>query len=608
MKNQSGRKKGLWAILAPVTFEMSFAVLLAATGAISLIASLTLLSFILSNLLLETPVVLWGLEMDLVNTIGLLALMTVIAFSARLGAFVVSHMGALRLEQILRTDLSLHLAQVPLGYVLMSGSGALKKVMQNDVRELHAFVADSVPIIAKCALAPVVTLFILFWVDYRLALASMAVLVIGMIIMSFAMKDSAYYRDLYERSQSDINKAVIEFVQAMPVVRTFDDGSQSFRRYNHALFHFRDNLNAWVGQTRLSAKLGMIILSPLPTLLAVFITGIYCVNNGTMELSALILALFLSTGMADAFMPVMWLQTFIKKSQASAIRIFEVLEVKALPQAEKSRLPENHSVVFDQVFFSYETTQQDALKKNTPQDALKNISFTVPQGSVSALVGPSGAGKSTVAKLIPRFWDVTGGSIRIGNVDIREMHSEVLMNHVSFVFQDTFLFHDTIYNNIRMANPDATKDDVIKAARAAQIHDFIESLPLGYETKGGDRGANLSGGQKQRITIARAILRDNPIIILDEATAFADPENEEAIIKALANLMKDKTVIVIAHRLSTIKDVDQIIVFDQGEIVERGSHEALLENGRVYHRLWQNYIRAQDWNPETKTRQETAVL
>jgi len=593
--NTKQSNKGLWSILKPINFEIRVSILLAAIGAISLIASLTLLSFTLSNILQNTPISFLGITMNLTNTILLLAIMIIIAFVTRLSAFIVSHLGAFRLEQILRTDLSLHLAKVPLGYIISNGSGSLKKVMQNDVRGLHAFVADSVPMIAKSTVAPVLTLIILVWVDYRLALASLAVLIVGVIIMMITMRDSSYYREKYEQSQSKINKAVIEFAQAMPVVRTFDDGSESFKKYNDSLYAYRDNLNAWLDQTSFSAKLGMIILSPLPTLLAVLFTGIYFLDAGTLELSSFILALFLSTGMADSFMPIMWLNNFIKKSQASAIRIQEVLEVAELPQVEESKIPQDTSISFENVSFSYE---------GSSKKALNNINFKVPAKSVTALVGPSGSGKSTVAKLIPRFWDVNDGSIKIGNINIKDITSTKLMDTVSFVFQDTFLFQDTIFNNIKMANTNATKEDVYNAARAAQIHDFIESLPNGYDTKAGDRGANLSGGQKQRITIARAILRDNSIIVLDEATAFADPENEEEIIKALANLMKDKTVIVIAHRLSTIKDVDQIIVLDEGEILEVGKHQELLENKKIYSKLWENYIKASDWNLETKQEQQ----
>lgn len=591
MNTKKTSKQGLWAILSPVNFEIYTAMFLSAISAISLIASLTLLSFTLSNILLGTPLQIWDIEFDIFITIIVLAIITTISFLSRSSAFVVSHLGAFRLEQILRTNLSLHLSKVPLGYIISTGSGALKKVLKDDVLALHVFVADSTPMIAKSILAPILTMIILFIVDYRLALASVFVLVVGAIVMSYAMKDSVEYRVKYENSQTNINKAVVEFAQAMPVVRTFDDGSESFKKYNDSLFSYRKNLDAWMSQTSTSAKLGTLILTPLPTLLAILLTGMYFLNNGSLELSSLILALFLSTGMADSLMPVMWLNNFIKKSQAAALRIQEIMDIEDLPQASVCEIPNDISISFKNVSFAY---------NKTDKKALDDISFVVPAKSTTALVGPSGAGKSTVAKLIPRFWDVTSGSIKIGDTDIRDISNEKLMDIVSFVFQDTFLFADTIFNNIKMANPNATKEDVINAAKAAQIHDFIESLPNGYDTKAGERGANLSGGQKQRITIARTILRDNPIIVLDEATAFADPENEEEIIKALANLMKNKTVIVIAHRLSTIKDVDQIIVVDEGKIREKGKHQELLDNKQVYFDLWSNYEKAQAWNLEIK--------
>ncbi len=275
----------------------------------------------------------------------------------------------------------------------------------------------------------------------------------------------------------------------------------------------------------------------------------------------------------------MWMNIFIKQSQAAAFKIFEILEIAELPETKNPKSPANYEVQFEHVCFAYE---------NTTKNALTDISFTMPAGSVTALVGGSGGGKSTIAKLIPRFWDITDGCIRIGGVDVQEIRFSELMELVSFVFQDTFLFADTIYNNIALARDNATREEVIAAAKAAQIHEFIEALPDGYDTRAGDRGANLSGGQKQRITIARAILRNSPIVILDEATAFADPENEEEIVKALANLTKGKTVLVIAHRLSTIKDVEQIIVLDKGQITEMGRHEELLANSPMpcFFRCW----------------------
>ncbi|RBQ29120.1 ABC transporter ATP-binding protein [Aliarcobacter vitoriensis] len=583
------QKQGLWAIMSPVKFKIRMAMLLASIGAISLILSLLLLSFALTNILQNTPLVVFGFELNLVNTILLLALLTIIAFLSRFGAFAVSHLGAFHLEQILRTKLSLHLAKLPLGYIISNGSGALKKVVQDDVKTLHAFVADSTPMIAKSIVAPITTLIILLVIDYRFALATLSVFILGWITMAVAMKDSKSLRIKYEQSQSNINRAVIEFAQAMPVVRTFDDGTTSFKRYNDALIEFKNNLHHWMSVSAFSAKLGMIILSPLPTLLAVIITAIFLLNFSSLELFAFISALFLSTGMADAMMPLMWLNNHIKKSQTSALKIQEVLSVKALEIAKEPKTINSFDIEFKNVSFKYD---------NVENYALKDINFKVSSGSVTALVGPSGAGKSTVAKLIPRFWDVSSGAIKIGSIDIKEVSSENLMDTVSFVFQDTFLFQDTIYNNIKMANTNATDEEIINASKAAQIHDFILSLPDGYETLAGDRGANLSGGQKQRITIARAILRNTPIIVLDEATAFADPENEEEIVKALANLTVNKTVIMIAHRLSTIKDSEQIVVFDEGKISEIGKHEDLLNTKGVYSKLWSNYEKASSWNLE----------
>ncbi|RBQ27411.1 ABC transporter ATP-binding protein [Arcobacter sp. CECT 9188] len=586
---QNKPKFGLWTIMSPIKFKIRVAMFLASIGAISLILSLLLLSFALTNILLNTPLVILGMELNLINTIFLLAFLIIIAFISRSGAFTVSHLGAFHLEQILRTNLSQHLATVPLGYIISNGSGTLKKVMQDDVKTLHVFVADSTPMIAKSIIAPIITLVILLIIDYRFALATLCVFILGWITMAFAMRDSKVLRQKYEQSQSDINKAVIEFAQAMPVVRTFDDGTTSFKRYNNALLNYKENLNHWMKVSAFSAKLGMIILSPLPTLIAVIITGIYLLNFSSVELFAFISALFLSTGMADAMMPLMWINNFIKKSQASAIRIQEILNIQPLEITKEPKTINNFDIAFENVSFKYDSVENYALK---------DINFKVNQGSVTALVGPSGAGKSTVAKLIPRFWDVNSGAIKIGGVNIKELSNKTLMDTVSFVFQDTFLFQDTIYNNIKMANLNATEEDIIKAAKAAQIHDFILSLPKAYETLAGDRGANLSGGQKQRITIARAILRNTPIIVLDEATAFADPENEEEIVKALANLTINKTVIMIAHRLSTIKNADQIVVFDDGKINEIGIHNELLEKKGVYSKLWSNYEKASSWNLE----------
>ncbi|MGE4319234.1 MAG: ABC transporter ATP-binding protein [Deferribacterales bacterium] len=578
-------KKGLWPIMSPVMTEIRSAMFLAGFAAFVSILSLVLIAYTLSLIAGEHPAGDIGLTVG--TSVIFLLITTVIAYMSRGAAFRISHLGAFHLEEILRTRLSAHLARVPLGYIIGTGSGTLKKVMLDDVKNLHAFVADTTPFVGRSTAAPLASLVVMYIIDWRLATASVAVLVAGGVLMFFVMRDSVEHRKQYDRSQESINSAVIEYVQAMPVVRIFDDGTSSFRRFNDSMEDYRTSLKKWIAVTGVPARLGMMILSPLPTLLTVTAAGIWLMSRGSMDVFSLTASILLSTGMADAMMPLMWISNFIKKSEASALRIQDIMNSPVLTEPEQMEFPKDSSIEFRNVFFKYE---------NRDEYALKDVSFTAAAGTVTALVGPSGAGKSTVAKLIPRFWDVDAGSVIIGGADIRKIPTETLMKAVSFVFQDTFLFNDTLRENIRMANPKATDVDVMKAAGSAQIHEFIMSLPDGYDTIAGDRGVRLSGGQKQRITIAMAILHNAPIVVLDEATAFADPENEEEIIKALAMLMKNKTVIVIAHRLSSIKDADQIVVFDGGQAVESGTHTGLIENGGLYARLWQSYERAQAWD------------
>ncbi len=585
-KRPKSKNRGLWAITGPVKTHMIAAVIFAAVSGVLLIAGSVMLALVLT-IVAGGELEILGLTFSFREAFWLLTALIILAYAIRSVSFLISHDGAFKLEEILRTEMTEHLADMPLGYVISTGTGALKKVLLDDVKNLHAFVADSTPMIGKSVATPIASLVAMILIDWRLALVAVGVLVLGMILMYAAMKDDAVHRKQYEQSQSDINKAVIEFVQAMPVVRTFDDGTTSFKRYNVALERYRHHTKAWIELTAVQGKIALIILSPLPTILAVTGAGIISVAGGSLSFFGLMASLMVSTGMADTLMPLMWFDRALKKSNAAAERIQEIQGLPTLKKTDTPQMPESYDVAFEDVSFKY--GEEDIY-------ALRYVSFYVPENSTTALVGPSGAGKSTVARLIPRFWDVIEGSIRIGGVDIRDMTTETLMDTVSFVFQDTFLFNDTLAANIRIAAPEASDEAVTAAAKAAQIHDFIMSLSQGYDTLAGDRGTNLSGGQKQRITIARAILRDAPVIVLDEATAFADPENEVEIVKALSNLLKHKTVIIIAHRLSTIKDVGQIVAFDHGEVTESGRHDELLALGGTYAGLWKNYTLAQNWD------------
>ncbi|AFZ29082.1 Xenobiotic-transporting ATPase [Gloeocapsa sp. PCC 7428] len=575
----------IWDIMAPVKGRIIGAIALAALSSIAGIGSLLAIPPIAAALVSESsPIQIW-------QWIAVALGMVVIAFTARVFAFHVSHIAAFKLEVILRTALTTHLAQVPLGYIITTGSGAIKKIVQDDVKSLHAFVADSTPLFGQAYTIPLLSLIAMFVADWRLGLVTLAVLPVGMIFIRLALRDYAEQRDAYDCANEQINSVIIEFVQGMQVVRTFDDGSSSFARFQNSLDAFTQKLREWNEKTQTSGRFGTLLFEPLPTLLVVSAVGAWFMMQGTLSFPRLLVFLLLAPRLCGAFKPIFTLSYFINQANAGALRIGAVLAEPILPQPEHSQQPANSSIALRNVTFSY----------SDGRPALQDVSLDMPAGTVTALVGPSGAGKTTLARLIPRFWDVDRGSIEIGGVDVREMTSDTLMSWVSFVFQDTFLLHDTIRNNIKLGKPNATDEEIVAAASAAQAHEFILTLPNGYNTIAGERGTRLSGGQRQRITIARAILQDNPIVVLDEATAFADPENEALIQKAIASLTQGKTLIVVAHRLATIMSADQIAVLDQGQLVECGKHDELLAKNGVYARLWLRHHQAQNW--ELKVRQ-----
>jgi ATP-binding cassette subfamily B protein len=570
-----------WAIMEPVRRQIRLAMGLGAVSGLAVLATMICLAMTVLALRDHPGQVPW------VWMLGALA-GTVASYLARLGAFNQSHYAAFRLERILRSRLAERMAEVPLGYIQALGAGGLTKVIHDDVKALHVFVADSTPLYARAYVTPLATAAILFWLDWRLALAVLAVLGLGILSMRGAQKRRRNMARLYNEAREKVSAAVVEFVQAMPVVRNFDTGHSSFGRYQQALDAYLAVLARWYRDSGRSVRMTWAILSPLPTLAVVLWLGLWQVREGELDAVWWLAILLLCTGMAESVMPMMMLRHMIDKVRLSIARIHDVLAAPLLPVPAQghSRRPADSGVVFDDVSFRYGPDETEALR---------HVSFVAVPGSVTALVGPSGAGKSTVARLIPRFWDVTGGRILIGGVDIRDMGADDLMRQVAFVFQDTFLFSDSIAENIRLGCPDATDEEVIAAARAAQAHDFIAALPQGYDTPAGERGALLSGGQRQRITIARAILQNRPVLVLDEATAFADPENEAALIRALGELTRGKTVITVTHRLQSVVHADQILVFDAGRLVQAGRHHDLLAQPGRYARLWASHAEAQAW-------------
>ena len=502
-------------------------------------------------------------------------------------SLMLSHIAAFNILYEIRMQLVQKMVRLPLGFFSRRASGELKKIMSDDVERIELFIAHHIPDIVTALLFPLILVSYMFAVDWRLAIVVLAVLAMAFYVMGrmYTGKKIREVSKRYVETLGRMNASIVEYIRGIQVVKTFTESTNAYRKLNDDIKEYRKFANE-VNVQYQPTYVGFLTILSSALLFIIPVAVWLLVGSASYATFVPVLLMFLFFGVA-VFFPVLkllWIGSFLNQNNMGIQKIDDILYMDEIEEPDIPRHPKDASVEFRNVSFAYDTTP-----------ILKAISFISHPGTITALVGPSGAGKSTVAMLAARFWDVQSGEILIGGVPVKEIPTSVLMDNVAFVFQDNMLFFDTIEENIRMGNKTATFEEVARAACAAQCHEFIESLPNGYQTLVGEGGIYLSGGEAQRIALARAILKDSPIILLDEATAFADPENEGKILAAFSHLIKGKTVLVIAHRLSTITNADRILYVDKGVIAEQGTHEQLLALKGEYARMWETYNRAKRW-------------
>lgn len=508
-------------------------------------------------------------------------------------SLMASHVAAFRILYGLRIRLSEHIGRLSLGYLNGTSTGAIKKIMEQNIEKIENFVAHTIPDLVN-VLATVVLMFVIFFSlnGWMAAICIVCiVLSIGLQFMNFFGKKAKEFTKIYYDTQERMSASAVQYVRGMPVVKIFGQSVRSFRRFNSEIEAYK----SYALKVCDTYQTGMMAFTVLLNSLITFIlpVGLLLLSREPQSIALAAIYLFfiiMGPGVASPIYKLMYLGSSTNEIDEGVKRIDRIFDEKPLVETKVPHMPVSYDIEFRHVSFAYENKAE-----TTRTEALKDVSFTARQGEITALVGPSGSGKSTVANLIPRFWDVNEGEIAIGGINIKEIVTEDLMDLVSFVFQDSFLFFDTLYENIRVGNTTATREQVMDAARAAQCHDFIENLPEGYNTRIGDKGVYLSGGEAQRVCVARAILKNAPILVLDEATAFADPENEYKMQQAIQQLIRNKTVIIIAHRLSSIISAEQILVLKEGRLVQSGRHDELSTKEGVYKKMWDAYTSAFRW-------------
>ncbi|UAB72741.1 ABC transporter ATP-binding protein [Vibrio sp. SCSIO 43132] len=521
------------------------------------------------------------------NWAGLAVLFMIGRYLMLLGAVMLSHKSAFAIQYRIRALALGHMAKLPMGFFSRKSSGEIKKILSEDVDRVELFVAHHISDLVTSIITPLAVFVFLLFIDVRMALAALIPIPLAIFSQMSMYKGFEEKSRHYHESLENLNVSVTEYLRAMPVIRAFNAGGKPHKLFTTSLDSYHKLVVSWIQDAgwpfaafKTLLDSGLVVLLPI---------GVYYWSQGSLDVASFTLCILLGVGMMEPLYNLTMLTGHLSQIFEGVTRLQFLMKQEPLSEPDKSETVSNFGVEFDQVGFRY--SEESNL-------VLNDVSFKLEPGTMTAVVGPSGSGKSTLAMLVARFWDTHEGEIRIGGRPIRSLSPSYLMENTAYVFQDSIILSQSVHDNITMGSA-ASEQDVINAAKAAQAHDFIMALPHGYQTMLGET-TNLSGGEKQRIAIARAMLKNAPILILDEATAYADANNQALIQEALASLMKGKTVIVIAHRLSTIVDADSILVLNKGSLVGQGTHHELLAQCSVYRTMWHSHQASREWNLSTK--------
>lgn len=568
---EPGAIRQLFAFVGERNSKMRISILLAVLGEMFGIVPFLMVALLADELYRGTATIQRVLFFS-----GIAAICQLIKMLLTWRSSLMSHKISFTILKNIREAITDRMAKVPMGVMLETPTGTFKNPIVDNVAKLEDSMAHFMPELPSNIAAPLCSILLIFILDWRMGLASLITIPLGILFFAAMMRGYGPRMENYMRSANDMNSSLVEYVSGIQVIKAFNRSASSYGKYSKSVNYFHDSTMEWWSQCWFWNAAARAVLPS--TLLGTLPVGAWLYMEGTLSLPVFLISLVVPLGFVAPLMKVSEAMEQVSMIKGNLEQVTAFLKTPELVRPSEPVSLGERTYQFEDIHFGYKETE-----------VLHGISFQTRPGTMTAIVGPSGSGKSTIAKLMAGFWDVTSGSVRFGGQDIRQIPFEQLMGEISYVAQDNFLFYKSIRENIRMGNPAATDEEVEDAAKAANCHDFIMQLEQGYDTLAGDAGDRLSGGERQRITIARAMLKPSSVVILDEATAYADPENEALIQQAISKLVAGKTLIVVAHRLNTIRNADQILVVANGNIAGCGTQEELLWECPIYQKMWQDY-------------------